>query len=297
MKLYAPDMMEPPVKEEEKKENDSSKYRGVRDEILEQQKKTRDMSLKGRLAYFWYYYKIHLLVIVCVTAFVVTFIYNIVTARDAAFTGMMLNAAGLDSVELSDAFAEYAGIDTQTYDCSLDTQSTLSYMQMSETDLATSQKLAAQIQTKELDAAVFDSIPFNLYANNGVFADLRTLYSAEELENYDLYYVDYAEIKRADADSSYENKNQLDFDDPNVFTEEAIAAEAESHRHPEAMEEPVPVGIFMAKSPFALKTHAYDHAIPLFGIIVNTEHADLAKQYLDFLWNENIAFEQAMRQY
>ena len=34
------------------------KYTGVRDEIREQQKKTKDMTPRERLAYFWFYYKV-----------------------------------------------------------------------------------------------------------------------------------------------------------------------------------------------------------------------------------------------
>ncbi len=41
------------------KEKNAAEYRGVRDEIRQQQLKTRDMTLKGKLKYFWDYYKIH----------------------------------------------------------------------------------------------------------------------------------------------------------------------------------------------------------------------------------------------
>ena len=38
------------------KEKNAAEYRGVRDEIRQQQLKTRDMTLKGKLKYFWDYY-------------------------------------------------------------------------------------------------------------------------------------------------------------------------------------------------------------------------------------------------
>ena len=39
-----------------KKEKEPRPYRGVIDEIREQQHKTKDMSLKGKWQYFWDYY-------------------------------------------------------------------------------------------------------------------------------------------------------------------------------------------------------------------------------------------------
>lgn len=63
------------------KEKNAAEYRGVRDEIRQQQLKTRDMTLKGKLKYFWDYYKIHALVCILVLIFIVTFVHDIATQR------------------------------------------------------------------------------------------------------------------------------------------------------------------------------------------------------------------------
>ena len=42
--------------------NKDGKYRGIIDEIREQQRKMKDMTWKERFAYYWEYYKVHTIV-------------------------------------------------------------------------------------------------------------------------------------------------------------------------------------------------------------------------------------------
>lgn len=274
-------------------------YRGVQDEIREQQMKMKDMSLKGKLQYFWYYYKIHTIAVIVAIFFLVTLIHDISSAKEYTFYGVMLNSAGLSSEVMETAFGEYANLDLKTYDCFIDTDSNLSYSSMTQYDMATAQKLIALVQSKDLDALVFNSEVFNNYANNEMFIDLTTFFTAEELKPYQdrLYYVDYAEIARADEDSSYVNKNLISTADASDLTLDEILAEAQTHRHPEEMEQPVPVGIFMADSPFAQQTGAYGQLQPIFGISATTTRPDTAKKYLEFLWDESIDFSSMVEQY
>ena len=44
-------------------------YKGVHDEIKQQHMKAKDMTFKGRMEYFWYYYKVHTLVAVLLLIF------------------------------------------------------------------------------------------------------------------------------------------------------------------------------------------------------------------------------------
>ena len=53
-----------------KKEKSPKEYRGVIDEIRQQQMKTKEMSTKGKLEYFWDYYKVHTIVAILVIFFV-----------------------------------------------------------------------------------------------------------------------------------------------------------------------------------------------------------------------------------
>lgn len=267
-------------------------YRGVQDEIRQQQQKMKDMSFKGKLQYFWYYYKIHTIVIVLAVIFLVSLVRDILSVKDYTFYGIMLNSVNLSEESMEEAFGEYAGLDLETYACFIDVSSTMSYRTVTQYDMATSQKLVALIQTKDLDAVVFDSDVYNNYANNELLADLTTLYTPDELQKYEgyLYYVDKAQIDRAREDTDYENEALPSSAENAAFTDEDIRKEAETHRHPENMEKPVPVGIFMEDSPFVQKTGAYDLLIPVFGVSITTTRPDTAKKYLEFLWDEQIDF-------
>lgn len=283
----------------EMQEKKPREYRGVQDEIHEQHLKMKDMTLKEKLKYFWYYYKFHTLAVILVAFFIITLGHDILSAKDYGFYGMMLNSAFLSGEKMGDAFAEYADIDTDQYDCFIDAQSTLSYTSMNEYDMATTQRLIALVQTGDLDAVVFDSIVFNNYANNEVFLDLRTVFTEEELARYrdNLYYVDYAQIEAANADSNYVNEDLVSGEDGSTMDQEDILEEAEKHRHPEAMEKPVPVGIYIDDSAFVKKSGSYGQLIPVFGFPTTTTRLDISKKYLDFLYDDSIPFEDMLSEY
>lgn len=60
------------------KEKKPRVYHGVRDEIRQQHMKAKDMTLKERLAYFWYYYKVHTLVFICAVFALVAFVLSLI---------------------------------------------------------------------------------------------------------------------------------------------------------------------------------------------------------------------------
>lgn len=278
-----------------KKEKAPREYRGISDEIREQTKKFKDMSLKEKWEYFWEYYKINVIVIVIVASFVISMVYNFVTAKDYCFNGMLLNASMMDQEKIAAEFAEYAGLDTDTYECYIDASSTLSYQNPSEYELATSQRIVALIQSRELDGMVFDAEVFYNYAFNQIFMDLREVYTEEELAAYEgrIYYIDNAEIRRAEeAEQATGESYTL-----NSLTPEEVIEEAQTHRDPSTMEEPIPVGIFVDDSPFAEKSKAYLGVVPIYGISSTSQRVEVSKQFLDFLFDETIDFANMYREF
>ena len=101
----------------QQKEKKPREYRGVSDEIREQHQKTKNMTFKERLAYFWYYYKIHTIAVIAILIFGGMLIHDITSSKDYCFYGVMLNSILLSEDKLETTFAEYADLDTQTYDC------------------------------------------------------------------------------------------------------------------------------------------------------------------------------------
>jgi hypothetical protein len=278
-----------------KKEKAPREYRGINDEIREQTKKFKDMSLKEKWEYFWEYYKINVIVIVIISVFVISMIHNFVTAKDYCFNGMLLNASMMDQEKIAEAFAEYAGFDTEEYECYIDASSTLSYQNPSEYELATSQRIVALIQSKELDGLVFDAEVFYNYAFNQVFMDLREVYTAEELAAFEgrIYYIDKAEIRRAEESESLSGE-KYSLED---LSPDEIIAEAQTHRDPSTMEDPIPVGIFVDDSPFAEKSKAYLGVVPIYGISTTSQRVEVSKQFLEFLFDETIDFANMYREF
>lgn len=282
-----------------RKNNRPREYRGVIDEIREQQMKTRDMSLKGKLSYFWYYYKIHVLVTVIVLIVGGRLIYDMATAKDYNFYGMMMNSSHLDSEILQDAFGEYAQLDMENYKCFIDTLSDLSYQAQSEYDMATFQKVVALVQTGDLDVMVLDAQLFYNFSFNSMLMDLRNIFSEEELARYEgnIYYIDYAKVRRAvEAEDRGETVTN-DYENLIDATPEEIAAEAQTHRHPETMEEPIPVGVFVGDSPMVQKTDCYSQLVPVYGVVSTGHRTDPSKKYLEFMWEENVPFETMVMTY
>lgn len=277
-----------------KKEKSLKEYRGVIDEIRQQQMKTKEMSAKGKLEYFWDYYKVHTIVAILVIFFAAMFIRDIVTAKDYNFYSILFNARQLSGDSLESAFSEYAGLDTENYECYIDASTCLSLTSFTEYDMATVQKLMATIQIGDLDTVVFNSELFNNYAGNEMFLDLRTVLSKEELNTWKdyLYYIDYVEVaaEREDVDVE-ESPAEKDAADDERRQQE-ILEETNRHRSPEGMAEPVPVGIFMEASPFAEKSGAYSDLVPVFGFVSTSKRTETGKQFLEFLWDDTIDFAQ-----
>lgn len=280
-----------------KKEKQTRQYRGVRDEIRQQQLKTKDMSLEGKLKYFWGYYKFHVIIAAAVLIMTGTLIHDIATSKDYSFYAIMFNSDLLSEESMAASFAEYADLDTENYKCLIDTASKISMSAYSQYDMAVAQKMIALVQAGELDAVTMDSSLFYNYALSELFVDLRTVLTEEELSEYrdNLYYIDYTEVELANEESGYEDESTAIPDDPDAYDPEKILAKAQGHRHPENMENPVPIGIFMTDSPFAVGTGAYSQDIPVFGFVTSSEKTDTAKKYLEFLWDENVDFSKMLQ--
>ena len=279
-----------------KKEKEPREYRGIIDEIREQQSKTNEMTRKEKFAYFWYYYKVHTIVAICIIFFLGSLIHDIVTAKDYNFYGIMLNSSGLSDENLVASFGEYAGLDLENYECFIDTTSTLSLQSQSEYDLSTNQRLIALTQTKDLDVMVLDGIVCQNFSYNGMLADLREVLTEEELARYEgqIYYVDNAAIL-AEEEAEYTSEELIAQSEARAAaTLDEINAEAESHRDPSAMEDPIPVGIYLEDSAFIEGTASYNGLVPIYTICVTSQRTETAKQYLAFLFDESIPFEEML---
>lgn len=214
----------------------------VADEIREEQKKALSaMTPKEKFAYFWDYYRIHVFAAVVLIAVVISFVRQYMNNKDTAFYAVLLNAGQTDfnselSTVLAEEFREYAQIDPEQYEVSIDTSLSLSEGIDAQYMIANQQKLFAMMQIGDVSAIVADTEHFETYAQHEYFYDMTSLLSAEALEKYGsyFYYTDAA---------SFDNEDGTASPDENAMKDPAELTV--NHRDPSAMEQPIAVGIIL----------------------------------------------------
>ena len=224
----------------------------VMDEIREQHKKMKGKSLKEKFQYFWEYYRVATLVTILVAVFLGNLIYTVATAKDNALYAVFVNGyTDMDTEEYMAGFDEYAQIDTKNYSTTLETNFTLSQDSADTYAVANLQKFAAQVAAQEVDVMIADPDTFNQYAENGYLGGLNEFLSEETLSRYSNRLI-YANIPDDDT------------------------------------KEEVPVGIDIADCALLQETQAYaGYDNVYFGILVNTEHAENAEKFLEYIFQEN----------
>ena len=224
----------------------------VMDEIREQHKKMKGKSLKEKFQYFWEYYRVATLVTILVAVFLGNLIYTVATAKDNALYAVFVNGyTDMDTEEYMAGFDEYAQIDTKNYSTTLETNFTLSQDSADTYAVANLQKFAAQVAAQEVDVMIADPDTFNQYAENGYPGGHNEFLSEETLSRYSDRLI-YANIPDDDT------------------------------------EEEVPVGIDIADCALLQETQAYaGYDNVYFGILVNTEHAENAEKFLEYIFQEN----------
>lgn len=257
-------------------------------EIREQHKKMKDMSPKGRLEYFWYYYKIHTFVVIGVLLLAGTFIYQLATNKESALYAVLISSDTYVTDEQTwDAdFAEYAGIDTEEYNVIFDTSFIFSSNGFTDYTMSSMEKLVAMASAGMIDVVVADTATFEKLARSEFYLDLESALPKETLDRFQdcFYYTDAA----AFDDGSDDTFLPLDeMPNPDEYTID--------HHDPSAMEKPVLVGISLPEDSKIMAAGCYDYlkvnnttyqgypSEAVLGIPATTEHLDTVIQFLDFL--------------
>ncbi|MGN0401864.1 MAG: hypothetical protein ACI4HQ_06335 [Acetatifactor sp.] len=242
------------------------------DEFKEEREAVKKGTPKQKLAYFWDYYKWYVVVGICAVIILIATVHDIVSRKDVAFYACMLNLKSeyMDdsSTESVKSFAEYAGIDTETYDVRLDTSIQLG--ERSDVAASATQKLIAYIASSEVDVIVTDIDSILDFAYFGYFQDLRTFLSPEQFDAYrdSFYYVDNAIVEEAKA---ARQSNDLDYE--TVYSDPF---------KPEDMKDPVPVGIILNENSILKKEYSFGDKTGVVSAVRNSKRPDLSRSFLDF---------------
>ncbi|SEA15091.1 hypothetical protein SAMN02745687_01942 [Lachnospiraceae bacterium NK3A20] len=258
------------------------------DETRQQRQKLKGKSLKEKLSYFWDYYKIHTIVVIAIAAAAISIVHSIVTNKPSVFAFTALNASIPDDAydtmygEITDAL----GIDTKEQGVTLDLQEYLTPGgDSSQYDIATRQKIFAETAAASLDVMVADQHNFDAYAKNGTFGDLRDYLSDEQMGKYqaDLYYVDMKEIEKFQKEMDSPDFMTKPKEDPEDIVKEEML-DGFTMPDPDTMEEPVPLGIVINKTPFNEKYSAYPSVVGIAGIMTNTVNEEYSTEFIDYLY-------------
>ena len=244
----------------------------VMDEFREEREALKHGTWKEKLSYFFDYYKWHVVVTIAAIIFIVSITYQIVTRKDTAFYAAMVNAIEQNSAEeYTRRFAEYAGIDLEEYDVLLDTSMRIDLTTLDQITISSSEKLMALIASKTIDVFITDAAIMEQHANSDTFLDLREFLSEEQFAKYEpyFYYIDQAVVDEKNARYQSHDSNYVpEYPDP---------------RNPEAMQEPIPVGIYLNDSCALRNYYYYAEGDVIVGIVGNTERAEATSMFLDFI--------------
>lgn len=238
------------------------------DEFREEREQVKNRSFKERCAYFWDYYKWHVIGGIALAAIFGSLLYTLLTRKDTAFYAVLMNMyPSLTAEEYKEGFAESAGIDLKEYNVFFDSDMHLDLESLDQATISTSQKMTVYLTAGDIDVLVSDTAGMNRYAYINALMDLREFLSAEDYEKYKPYFF-YMDRALAEA----------------AETSESEILYPEDPSDPDSMTDPVAVGIRVndcqaLNNAYFFSDHQY------FAVIVNTGRPELAHAFLDYIWD------------
>ena len=170
----------------------------LRDEIRNEQKKLKDMPLSGKLKYIRYYYRIPILVGILAIILLIVFVRDWTRSSRPYF----LHAVAINTIlsydeeygDIGADYLSYASVDTDKYNCTIDTSLRMDLEGGDQMTMASEQKIMGLFSAGEIDVIMAPEEIVNYYASAGAFTDIRAFLSEEQIKScedagYPLYYV------------------------------------------------------------------------------------------------------------
>lgn len=244
------------------------------DEFKDERAAMKERPLRDRLKYFVDYYKWHVLGGLAALIFVCWFGYDIISAKDIEMYGIMVNGSimEVDSQEKFETeFAEYAEIDTKKCAVKLDHEFRMQPV-LDQNGLNTSQTIMAYMAAGDLDCLLMSEFIFSKYTYHDSFLDLRTLLSEEMLAQYKdhIFYMDRAFLEEMER----------------ITKEETLSygIEYPAYTDPDALEDPVPVGIALSASGKFGEYYTFGDEKGFIGIVANTKNPDICVKLFEYFF-------------
>ncbi len=171
--------------------NQTTLLKKIKQELLSDHEKTKQMPLLQKLQYYFMYYKVPLILCTALTAILISICYSRSQSLEYVFDAAFLNASHTTQDEaIGRDFLLTLNMDPGKYAVSID-----SGMQIegnSQASIASTEKLFSKINAQMLDACIMPKHLFTEYARQHAFADLRDILTDSQLEIYQgkLFYTD-----------------------------------------------------------------------------------------------------------
>lgn len=227
-----------------------------------------------RWSYFWDYYKWHVVAVAAAIAILIQGVAGIVNRKEVVFSGILLNCIiSVDDDDFLQGFYDYTGIDAKHQQAAFYTDIMLTDKN-TKSDINAFQRIMAGIATKDTDFVVGQPENFQLCAYNSsrIFVDLREFLDESTLSAFSdrLYYVDGAVIEKLSVPVGELVDSSIAIPDPTK---------------PEAMENPIPVGIDVSDRKDFQTSYYFPDTTLYLGVIANTPRPELTKQFVAYLFS------------
>lgn len=145
--------------------------------------KSNKKDLKNELEYFWMYYKLPFFALVIVVLLIGYFLVTKLTEKETALEVMLIDChTEISSEQMQEDFMEYAGLDTQKYQVSFQTNLMLEGTDSGSYTMSSLSKFIADIGSEKLDVCGMLESDFEKYDKSDTWMDLRDVFTEEELE-------------------------------------------------------------------------------------------------------------------
>lgn len=239
-----------------------------------QREQFKSLPKEERWSYFWDYYKWHTLAVVLVIVLLIQGVAGIINRKQIVISGILLNCMiSYEDDAFLQGFYDHAGFDGKNQEAAFYTDLILTDNN-SKTDITAFQRIIAGIATKDTDFVVGQTANFRLcaYSTSRMFMDLRELLDEATLEKLagKIYYIDGDVVKQIAAPVGEELNTNVDYPDP---------------FKPEAMKDPIPVGIDVSKCEAFQSAYYFPNTKLYLGIATTTPRQDTARQFIDYLFS------------
>ena len=248
----------------------------VMDEFREEREAIKNGTKEQKIQYFKDYYRTPLIIALVAIFFIGSLIYTIATNKDSAFFAVYLNGtSNANNQWFLEDYCEFAGISTSEYEVTADTSAPFNGTYTDYDTMHTVQKISTYVGAGQVDTILGTGESIAYYANSVLFWDLREFLTEEQITKYEpyFYYIDQAVIDDVQWVTDGGESLHPTFADP---------------QDPSAMEQPVPVGLYVQDSSKLTEAYTFKDAEDgiVLGVLLNTSHPENVQAFIDYLMTE-----------